>query len=401
MFKCHVIRLDPTTPQVEFFKRSCGVARFSYNWALAKWKEIHESGGKRPSAYDLIKLQNSLKKTEFPWMYDVGKCAPQHAIHDLNKGYKMFFKKHCAFPKFKKRGVKDRFVAIENNAEFKVNRKKISIPKLGWVKMYEELRFEGRIINVIVKRKSNFWFVCISVDTAQSTTKRENQSIVGIDLGIKTFATMSDGKQYYAPMPLKKWVKKLSLYQRRKNRKIKHSKNYIKQNQRLSRLHYKISCIRQDSLHRITSDIVNHHGVIVIEDLKVKGMLKNKKLSSYIYDLSFASFRKKLEYKSLWSNSMLVIAPSHYPSSKLCSSCGYKKDDMPLSIREWICPSCGVSHDRDVNAAINLRKFCTDKTSGNNAYEVDKVHAVMQVVNDEVGSSSFNYSLGSTRVVIS
>lgn len=368
MHKAHVIKLYPTEKQKSFFVQSCGVARFGYNWALNRWNELYKQGQK-PSAYSLIKELNSIKREQFSWMMDVGKCASQYAIHNLEKGFKRFFSKISNYPNFKKKGVKDSFVAIENNIQFKQKDFKIWIPRLGWVKCAENLRFQGKVLRVTIKRKADVWFAIINIDIYDKEISIcESQTVVGVDLGIKSMLTLSNGKNIENPKPLQKYIKKLKRLQKRFSKKKKGSSNQKKEQIKLARLHLKISNIRENSIHNATKYLVNNFDKIVIEDLNVSGMIKNRKLARSLNDVSFGKIRQQLEYKCKWYGKELIIADRFFASSKLCSGCGNKKDDLKLSDRIYKCECCGLEIDRDINAAINLANYSpTQKSWGSYA----------------------------------
>jgi putative transposase len=364
MYKAHIIKLKPTVKQDIFFRRSCGVARFSYNWALAKWQELYEAGEK-PTAYTIIKLQNSIKKEQFPWMYEVGKSAPQYAIHDLGSGYKRMYKGIARHPKFKKKGVKESFVAVEGGKDFKQKNYSIRIPVLGWVKCHENLRFEGKVNNVVIKRTADMWFAVVNVECISEKTPiiSENQTTVGVDLGIKTMMTLSDGSIFDNPKALKSNLKSLKRMQRSLCRKQKGSINRKKKQVRLARKHYKVFCIRKNAINQATAAIINKYDKIVIEDLNVKGMTKNYKLAQAIGDISFSEIRRQLEYKAKWAGKEIVVVDRFFPSSKLCSCCGNKKETLKLSERVYKCEACGYKIDRDLNAAINLANYSSTSKS--------------------------------------
>lgn len=370
MYKSHIIKLYPTKSQEILFKKSCGVARYSYNWALCKWKEMYENG-ENPSAYTLIKIQNNLKKEKWPFFLEVSKTAPQYAIHNLQKAYNRFFNKISKYPKLKKKGIKDSFVAVENNLQFKQENYKIHIPRIGKIKCAENLRFKGKVNKVTVKRVANLWFAVINIDAKEETLLvSENQTTIGVDLGIKTMLILSNGKTFENPKALKSNLKRLKQYQRSLSRKEKGSNNRKKQQIKIASLYYKISCLRNNTIHNATTYIVKNFDKIVIEDLNVSGMKKNKKLSKALIDVSFREIRRQLEYKSKWLGKQLIIADRFFPSSKLCSSCGNKKETLKLSERTYICENCGLEIDRDLNAAINLanysptQKVCECEVSG-------------------------------------
>jgi putative transposase len=375
MIKAHQIKLYPTRSQEIFFRKSCGVARYSYNWALAKWKELYEAGEKT-TAYSLIKLQNSIKREQMPFFGEVGKCAPQYAIHHLEKAFKLFFNKTCKYPRFKKKGKKDSFVAIENNIQFKQNDLKIHIPRLGKIKCSENLRFKGKVNHVIITRRANMWFAVINVEIPDSIPALkpktgDNQAIVGVDLGIKSMMVLSDGTIFENPRALKSNLKRLKQRQRNLSKKQKGSKNKRKQQMKVARLYYRISCIRSNAIHQATTFIVKKYDKIVMENLNAAGMAKNRKLSQALSDVSFGEIGRQLAYKCAWSGKELVKADRWFASSKICSSCGHKKDKLKLSERTYNCEKCGLSIDRDLNAAKNLASYSpTEKFSESHAFGV-------------------------------
>lgn len=382
MNKSHAIKLYPTKGQEAFFRKSSGVSRFAYNWALQRWKEIYEETGKGTSAYDLIKELTSIKRKEFPWMLEVGKCAPQYAIHNLESAFKNFFKKNAKSPVFKKKGRKDSFIAVENAVSFKQSGLKLWVPRLGWVRCAEELRFEGKVNNMTVKRIANMWFAVVNVDTQVQPTVSENQTVVGVDLGIKYMAVCSDGRVFENPKALSKRLEALRTAQRKLSRKQKGSSNWKKQVVRVGRIHYKVTCARKNAIHQATSAIVKSAGVIVLEDLNVKGMVRNRKLARAVSDAGMGEFRRQIEYKASWAGVEVVIADRWFPSSQLDHKTG-ERHSITLKDRV-IYHSDGTSTCRDLNAALNLKNYYTGKVSGINASGVD-VRPVLQASDGERG----------------
>jgi putative transposase len=360
MVKAHEIKLYPTKSQEIFFNKSCGVARFAFNWALNKWQEDYKNGVKQ-SAYSLIKYLNSIKKQDFPWMQDTGKTCSQYAIHNVEAAYKKMWKQKTGYPKFKKKGAKESFVAVENHQSFKQKDFKIKIPRLGYVKCGEMLRFDGKVNNVTVKRVSNMWFAVININIEDNPNKSEviceNQTIIGIDMGIKSLMVLSDGTIFENPKALKINLKSLKRLQRGFSRKIKGSNNSKKQQIKISRKHYRISCIRKNAIHKATSFIVNKYDKIVIETLMPKNMAKNHKIAQAINDVSFGEIARQLTYKCSWNGKELVKADRWFASSKICSCCGNKKQDLKLSERIYKCNNCGAEINRDLNAAKNLANY--------------------------------------------
>lgn len=371
MIKSHQIKLYPTTAQEKLLRQSCGVSRFAYNWALDKWKEDYKKGVKQ-SAYSLIKYLNSIKKIEFPWMQETSKTCSQYAIHHVETAYKKMWKEKKGYPKFKKKGQKDSFVAVENWQQFKQANFKIHIPRIGKIKCSENLRFEGKVNNVVVKRIANMWFAVINIEIEdkpiESPICNKNQVTVGVDMGVKSMMVLSDGTVYKNPKALRANLKQLKRLQRSLSRKQKGSNNRKKAQIRVARKHYRIVSIRKNAIHQATSEIVKKYDKIVIETLKPVNMTKNHKLAQLVNDVSFGEIARQLTYKCLWSGTELVKADQWFASSKLCSGCGNKKQELKLSERVYNCDNCGLIIDRDLNAAINLANYSpTSKLEGSEA----------------------------------
>ena len=354
MLRSHKIELSPNNKQATYFSKACGTARFAYNWALNEWKKQYCEGLK-PSEVALRRQLNSIKKEQFPWMYEVTKNAPQMAIINLGEAFKRFFKGLAQYPQFKKKGLHDSFTLT--NDQFKVTENKIQLPHIGKVKLCESLRFVGKIISATISRTANKWFVSVTVETNAPQTTYENQGVVGVDFGVKTLATLSTGEEIAGPKPHKALLKRLKRLSRSLSRKIKGSKNRFKAKQKLAKLHARISNIRLDALHKLTTSLVQRFPTIVIEDLNVRGMLKNRKLSRAISDMSFYEFRRQLEYKLKLRDGKLIIADRFFASSKLCSHCGFKYEQLTLCERTWTCSACNTFHQRDFNASINLKNY--------------------------------------------
>lgn len=364
----HKIALDPTPEQVVYFSRASGTARFAWNWALGRWQ--HEYAlwkeyrcGPKPSETSLRRELNALKSDTFPWMSEVTKNAPQQAIKNLGTAFRNFFEGRAKYPKFKKKGVsRDSFRADPGTEKGRRNAvsidgKRVKLPIIGWVKTRETLRFQGQIKSAVVSRTADRWFVSLSVEVDHMPPVRETQVAGGVDLGVKALATLSDGTVIEGPKALRKRLKILRRRSRAHSRKVKGSANRHKSARKLARLHARIANVRQDALHKATTDIVQRFDVIGIEDLNVRGMMTNRSLSRAVADVGMFEFRRQLEYKALRQGTRIFVADRWYPSSKTCSDCGYIHGRLKLSDREWACDDCGVIHDRDHNAAINLMKL--------------------------------------------
>jgi putative transposase len=390
MILAHKIALDPNDRQSTHFAKAAGTARFAWNWALGQWREQYKAGSK-PNEAALRKQLNAIKDEQFPWMGEVTKNAPQQAIKNLGTAFRNFFDGRAKFPSFKKKGAHDSFRA-DNGPQVKgadavvVDGKRVRLPVIGWVRMREPLRFSGQVKSAVVSRTADRWFVSLQVEMPDRAGSENQGPAVGVDLGVKALATLSDGSTFEGPKALRKNLKKLRRVSRALSRKVKGSSNRRKAKVKIARLHARIGNIRKDATHKATTAITKNHGVIVIEDLNVRGMMANDRLSRAIADVGLYEFRRQIDYKALLNGSNIIVADRWYPSSKTCSACGYKMEVLPLSVRDWICPACGCAHDRDVNAAKNLMNLavsstvsvCGEASSGGRLTPVAKLASVKQ-----------------------
>jgi putative transposase len=366
MLLAHRIRLNPNNVQATYLTRAAGTARFAYNWALTEWQKQYEAckadpALPKPSEAGLRRKLNAIKRTEFPWMLEVTKNAPQMAIMQLGRAFENFFAKRARYPVFRRKGQDDRFTIT--NDKFRVEDRRIRIPKLGWVRMREALRFTGRIISASISRVASHWYASITVDIPDLTLpSTENQGAVGVDLRITALATLSTGEKFVGPKALYTQLERLRRLSRAFSRKVKGSRNRAKARLKLASLHVKIASIRRDSLHQLSSSLTRRFHTIGIEDLNVKGMMANGRLARAIADMGWSELRRQLTYKSVWRGGQVVVADRWYASSKTCSACGYKLEMLDLGMRQWTCQGCGLSHDRDVNAAINLENMAVSST---------------------------------------
>jgi putative transposase len=366
MLIAHRIALVPNNVQATHLARAAGVARFAYTWALAEWQRqfaAHQADPALPlpSQFSLRRQLNAIKRQQFPWMLEVTKCAPQMAIIQLGDAFKNFFARRARYPRFRRKGEHDRFTL--SNDQFRVEGKRIHIPKLGYVRMREQLRFAGRIVSATVSRHARRWYASITVDTLEvSLPPAENQGAVGVDLGVTRLATLSTGEVFTGPKALRTLLERLRRLGRSLSRKVKGSRNWSRAKLALARLHARIGNLRREGLHQLTTQITRRFHTIGIEDLNVKGMLANRHLSRAIADMGFYELRRQLAYKAAWRGGEVVVADRWYPSSKTCSTCGHKLEQLALEVRGWTCPDCGTTHDRDVNAAINLKNMAVSST---------------------------------------
>ena len=365
-YKTHKIALDPNNKQRAWFAQQCGYARFAYNHALADFKAGLDND-EFLSTTTLNERFNVAKK-DYAWTKAQDQVVANKSIFvNLSAAIANWVGKRARFPKFKKRGKKDAFTT--NNQSVQVRGKKIKLPKIGWVKMFQALRWTGKIMKVTISRTAHRWFVSITIDTEDTEVSVDTSThpVVGIDVGINTLATCSDGSKYDNPRPLKHYERKLKREQRSLSKRTKGSNNWIKQKWKVARIHYRIACIRNDAHHKATTDIVNNASAIGIETLKVTNLLKNKKLAKALSDSGLGGFLTKLKTKAETLGIPVTEASQFYASSKTCSSCGHRKKDLTLKERTYQCSECGISIDRDVNAALNLRNVAVGHTETQNA----------------------------------
>ena len=349
----HKIKLDPTMKQDAFLRRCCGVARFTWNYALAEWIRAYEAGEK-PTANMLKARFNAIRREQFPWTYEVGRDCTSQPFADLGKAFSSFFAKQTRYPKFKKKCQHDAFY-LANNV-FAVDGERARLPHIGWIRMREALRFDGRILSGRVVHETDGWYLAIQVELPDDYHRpRSGDDTVGVDLGVKTAVVLSTGEQIDSPKPLKKHLKRLRHLQRQFSRKQKGSKNSRKAASKVARLHKRIANIRSDWTHKVTSRLCRENQAVAIEDLNVSGMLANHNLARAISDIGFREIRRQLEYKLPLHGGVVLLVDRWYPSSRLCSDCGAKHETLTLSDRTFVCPSCGVVRDRDLNAALNIR----------------------------------------------
>lgn len=356
MIRPHKIRMRTTDAQERYFARCCGVARFTYNWALAEWKRQHEAGEK-PNVFELEKQFNAIKREHFPWATEVASLAAATGFRNLDRAFKNFFAKRARYPKFKpKASTKPAFYAAKQR-EFLVQGARIRLPIIGWVDLAEPLRFPGQTYTASVSKEADGWYVVVMVETEQVLQRERDLGAVGVDLGIANFAALSTGEKLPALKPNRAVEARMSRLSRSLSRKVKGGKNRGKAKTKLARLHQRVARVRNDAHHKLSTRLARDFSTVVIEGLNVRGMMRNRHLARSIADAGWAEFRRQLTYKLEMTGGHLIVADRWFPSSKTCSDCGVIAEAMPLEVREWSCPDCGARHDRDVNAAINLRQL--------------------------------------------
>ena len=364
MIKAHKIRLNPTPEQANYFARAAGTARFVWNWALAEWNRQYEAGEK-PTALKLKKQFNAIRRDQFPWTWEVTKNASDQPFLDLGKAFTAFFEglkngKKKGRPKFKskKRSRASFYLA---NDQFELGDHRMWVPKLGWVNMAETLRFKGKVTGVRITKTADWWFASITVELpeTQPDPAHPRPHAVGIDVGLNRLATLSTGEEYENQAFLKTALGKLRQANKRLHRRVKGSKNREKARRQVARLHYQITCMRDDVLHKLTTRLATCYGIIGIEDLNIKGLLKNRRLSRSFSDAALGKLLTLLTSKVQQRGGQAILVGRFFPSSKTCHGCGWKWETMGLSDRIFICqnPTCasyGFSQDRDHNAALNI-----------------------------------------------
>jgi putative transposase len=354
MIKAHKIRLQPTPEQASYFAKAAGTARFVWNWALAEWNRQYEAGEKS-TALSLKKQFNEIRREHFPWTWNVTKNASDQPILDLGKAFTAFFEGRARRPRFKsKKRSKPSFYLA--NDQFELGDHRIWIPKLEWVNMAENLRFKGKVMGSRITKTADWWFVSIQVEIPDAVRVNKPEAC-GIDVGLNRLATLSTGEGVENQAFLKTALKKLRQANKRLHRRKLGSNNREKARKQVARLHYRITCMRDDVLHKLTTRLATCYGIIGIEDLNLKGLLKNRRLSRAFSDAALGKLLNLLEVKVEQSGGQIIKVGRFFPSSKTCHCCGWKWEDMNLSDRIFLCqnPTCAYyqfAQDRDHNAAL-------------------------------------------------
>jgi len=361
----HKIKLNPTESQVQYFQQSVGCARLAFNWGLARWKKIYAENKISISALELKKEFNGIKKQQFPFVYEVTKCATEGGFQDLQNAIRNFFsdikkqkvKKNqkIRFLQFKKKHKSKPQFYLAND-KLKLRQNEVYVSALGWVNLAENLRFEGKIISGRVSFQNNCWWLSVQVEVTETEIPIEAQDVIGIDLGIKVLAVDNFGNETKTIKILRKNLTKIRKISRFLSRKMKGSKRWQKSKAKLNKSHFRVRNVRVNYLHKASTKIAQSYAIIGVEDLNVSGMMRNRLLSRAVADASISEFVRQLEYKAVKFGGQLVKIDRYFASSQICSNCGFKNESVKdLSIREWNCPMCASTHERDKNAAINVR----------------------------------------------
>ena len=355
IFKSFKFRIYPNKEQEILLSKHFGACRFVFNHYLNKRKETYLEDKKSLNYYDNANDLTQLKKDEdYIWLKEINSQSLQSSLRNLDSSYMRFLRKQSKFPRFKSKYDRQSFKIPQSVL---VEKNQLLIPKFkDGIKINLHREIEGKIqFATISKSTTGKYYVSLTCEVQYQPYEKTN-SKVGIDTGIKELAILSDGTTYENIKTLKNNLKKLKFEQRQLSKKVKGSSMRDKQRKKLAILHEKITNVRKDYLHKVSTEIVKNHDIISVEDLAVKNIMKNHKLAQAMSDVSLGTFYAMLEYKCGWNDKQFVKIDRFFPSSKMCSNCGWINQDLTLNIREWKCPSCSKKHDRDFNASKNILK---------------------------------------------
>lgn len=356
MILAEKIKLNPTKEQEDYFLRACGVARFVWNYGLYKYKETKEKGEK-VDWNEIEKYFNEIKKEQFPFVLEVTKSAAQVAFMDLRQSISTYYKskkksKDVRFPKFRSRKKSIGSFGLQND-QFTTNGNLIKVPKLGYVNMSSQLQNVGRILSGRIKEENGNWSLIVTLEVENKPQEEFLYKSVGIDFGLSTMATLSNGEVYETQAYFRKSERKLKMLQRSLSRKKKGSANRNKARKRVAKLHKHTVNQRKDFTHKTTTDIAKTFEIVCVENLNLKGMIKWN-LAKSVNDAAIGMATFQLKYKKEKFGGTLQKVGRFFPSSKMCHVCKTVNKELKLSDREWTCLNCGTLHNRDFNASKNI-----------------------------------------------
>ncbi|MCY4153342.1 MAG: RNA-guided endonuclease TnpB family protein [Aestuariivita sp.] len=361
MLLAHKIQLYPTSEQADYINRACGARRHAFNQLLAHFKQDGVKWSKKAATeYFMLHIRPA-----FPWYSEVSARVTRNAIQDLDSAFDHFFRrvkqgKNPGFPRFKRKGKSNESFSLREKPKFSVESRKLRIERCpGLIRMRQKLRFTGTLCQVTISTRAGKYYASVLIDTQDYNTKDASRqsSAIGVDMGIKELAVLSNGERVPANQKLKANLRRLARRNRRLSRKQKGSNRMAKAKLSLARLHQRIADQRHAVLHELSDDLTRRFDTVVIEDLNVSGMVQNRRLARAISDAGFGALKQYLQYKAELRGCTILKANRFYPSSKTCSACGAINQELGLKDRDWTCAECGADHDRDLNAAINLREY--------------------------------------------
>ena len=364
VIKSHKILLETNQEHNKLFTSWCGAARWSYNYGLERKVALYQGQRQSTSAYTLMKEIVALKKTdEYAWLKNAPKSIPRMALLHLDNAYQHFFgrikedKAKKGFPRWKSRKRSKLAFHLEPNT-VALDGKRVHIPKLGWLKMYQAVRFIGNLKgSICISKRAGRWYASFPVETDIGEVENQDKPVVGLDVGVKKLAVLSDGAGFENPKAFYRLERLLTRAQRQTVRKQKDSRRWERAKLRVERIHKRIADLRANATHRVSIYVARNYAGVALEDLNIAGMVQNRSLAKAVMDANFYELHRQLHYKMAWAGGEVRQVDRFFPSSKLCSICGLINDRLMLADREWTC-DCGAHHNRDMNAAINLMNKC-------------------------------------------